>query len=356
MLPSFATALTVTDRRDLMLLSWVLATGMLLGMAALAAVRRAPLTAPWASVDVAVAITLLLIGCWTVPPELRTGTWEGFQLAYTLCVAISLLGLQHRGYWLWLLTALAATEIVYLAPTVNSVHDVPSVIGNLLTLAVLAPLAWYGARVLIRIGTEADEARRFATSMAQAEEERRARLAIHNGTAMLRLLVDHGEVRNGLPADDRLRAQAEVEINRMRAYLRGEPPPRTTSDLAALVTSVAHDFPELPLTVIADLAQGVDLPGSLAGDLDAALRSLLLNVRSHAGATRVMLHAEEPESGRGWSVTVHDDGIGFDTDDTRFGVGLGEVVVGQLATHDVAATVESIPGIGTTVTLIREDQ
>lgn len=53
-----------------------------------------------------------------------------------------------------------------------------------------------------------------------------------------------------------------------------------------------------------------------------ALRSILINVRQHANATRVVLHAEELEDTPGWAVTVHDDGVGFDTRETTYGVGI----------------------------------
>jgi signal transduction histidine kinase len=352
MLPAFATALATTDHRALTSASWVLALGALVGLSALILRRRVPLDGGWAVLDVSLAVVLLVVGCWTVPVAMRTGTWEGFQLGYALCVGCSLLGVRGRGRWLGLLGSLAVAEVVYLAPVVGSAHDVPSVLGNILTLTVLAPLARYGAAVIVRIGAEADEARAYATALATAEEERRARLAIHNGTAVLRLLVDRDD--DGPASSDRLRSQAEAEINRMRAYLTGEAAPRVASDdLAALATAVARDFSDLPLTVVADLAQGVRLAPDVAGDLDAALRSLLLNVRTHAGAARVVLHAEEPEDGHGWEVTVHDDGVGFDTAAIRFGVGLGDVVVGGLAPHGVSTTVQSVPGQGTTVTLRR---
>jgi nitrate/nitrite-specific signal transduction histidine kinase len=118
-----------------------------------------------------------------------------------------------------------------------------------------------------------------------------------------------------------------------------------------VVTAVGAEFDDLPITVVADLAQDVALPRGLADDLAAALRSLLLNVRQHARAGRVVLHAAEDEDGTGWEVTLHDDGIGFDTSATTFGVGLREVVVEQLARSGVDVQINSIRDLGTTVTL-----
>ncbi|MER6974627.1 hypothetical protein ABT304_26465 [Nocardioides sp. NPDC000445] len=352
MAPSLLAAMPALSRADhpwLTGASWILAAVMLVGIAAVTLVTRRPPGVPYAVLDVAVAVALLIVGLWTVPVELRTGTWVGFQLGYALCVSCGLSAVRSRWLWMFLLASLAVAEVVYIAPTVNGPADLTLAVSTCLTLLVLGPLAWFGCQTIVRIGTEADEARRYAAEAAKAEEERRARLAIHNGTAMMRLLVET-DTADGNGA---LRSQAEVELNRMRAYLSGQTPPPVSeaTNLAALVTAVGAEFDDLPITVVADLAQDVALPRSLADDLAAALRSLLLNVRQHARAGRVVLHAAEDEDGAGWEVTLHDDGIGFDTAATDYGVGLREVVVEQLARSSVDVQISSIRDLGTTVTL-----
>lgn len=352
MAPSLLAALPALSRADhpwLTGASWILAAVMLVAIAAITLVTRRPPGVPYAVLDVAVAVALLIVGLWTVPVELRTGTWVGFQLGYALCVSCGLSAVRSRWLWMFLLASLAVAEVVYIAPTVNGPADLTLAVSTCLTLLVLGPLAWFGCQTIVRIGTEADEARRYAAEAAKAEEERRARLAIHNGTAMMRLLVET-DTADGNGA---LRSQAEVELNRMRAYLSGQTPPTVSeaTNLAAVVTAVGAEFDDLPITVVADLAQDVALPRGLADDLAAALRSLLLNVRQHARAGRVVLHAAEDEDGTGWEVTLHDDGIGFDTSATTFGVGLREVVVEQLARSGVDVEINSIRDLGTTVTL-----
>ena len=352
MAPSLLAAMPALSRADhpwLTGASWILAAVMLVAIAAITLVTRRPPGVPYAVLDVAVAVALLIVGLWTVPVELRTGTWVGFQLGYALCVSCGLSAVRSRWLWMFLLASLAVAEVVYIAPTVNGPADLTLAVSTCLTLLVLGPLAWFGCQTIVRIGTEADEARRYAAEAAKAEEERRARLAIHNGTAMMRLLVET-DTADGNGA---LRSQAEVELNRMRAYLSGQTPPPVSeaTNLAAVVTAVGAEFDDLPITVVADLAQDVALPRGLADDLAAALRSLLLNVRQHARAGRVVLHAAEDEDGTGWEVTLHDDGIGFDTSATTFGVGLREVVVEQLARSGVDVQITSIRDLGTTVTL-----
>lgn len=352
MAPPLLAAMPALSRADhpwLTGASWILATVMLVAITAITLVTRRPPGVPYAVLDVAVAVALLIVGLWTVPVELRTGTWVGFQLGYALCVSCGLSAVRSRWLWMFLLASLAVAEVVYIAPTVDGWADLTGALSTCLTLLVLGPLAWFGCQTIVRIGTEADEARRYAAEAAKAEEERRARLAIHNGTAMMRLLVE----TDSAGGNGALRSQAEVELNRMRAYLSGQTPPPVSeaTNLAAVVTAVGAEFDDLPITVVADLAQDVALPRGLADDLAAALRSLLLNVRQHARAGRVVLHAAEDEDGSGWEVTLHDDGIGFDTSATDFGVGLREVVVEQLARSGVDVAINSIRDLGTTVTL-----
>ena len=356
MVPSVVTAVEVSDRPALTGLTWALATVAVAVTSTLALVRRRPPGARWATVDVGLATGSLLLGLLTVPVEYRTGSWVGFQSAYSLSVACSLLGVRHRGQWMALLGVLVIARAVYLLPAVAAGTGVPTMVGELLTLLGLAPLTWAGTGVVYRIAEDADRAREYAARLARQSEERRARAAIHNGAALLKMLVDQA---SDDPTDSRTPSQVWVqaasELNRMRAYLAGQggpgaPEGAEPTDLAELVEAVAAEFVDLPLDVVADLARGVALRG-LEADLATALRSLLINVRQHAGATRVVLHAEELEAGGGWAVTLHDDGEGFDPATTTFGVGVGSLVVDALAAHGVVAVVDSVPGLGTTVTI-----
>lgn len=349
MAPSLVAVFADSAPSALTVASWLVAATMLVAVSVLVIVRRRATGARVAMLDVSVAVLLLLAGLWTVAEDDRMGTWVGFQLGYTLCVAFTLVGVRTRWQWLLMLASLAAAEAVYLAPAVHGWTDLAALVGNVLTVLVLGPLCWFGARLITQIATDADEARRYAAAAAKAEEERRARLAIHNGTAVMRLLVDSGvEDRTGL------RTQAEAELNRMRAYLAGGQPPGSGdgTTLAAVVTAAGAEFDDLPITVVADLAADVDLPRPLADDLAGALRSLLLNVRQHASAGRVVLHAEGRDDSAGWEVSLHDDGVGFDTAATAYGVGIREVVVEQLRRSGVRTQVDSVPGVGTTVTLV----
>lgn len=356
MLPSLVAALDQGEHRALTALTWAVASAMALATAAVCVVRRRPPGMAWACLDTAVAVGLLFVGLVTVPVELRTGSWIGFQSAYSLSVAGSLVGVRDVRIWGALVGTLVAARAVYVLPIISTAADVPTVVGELFTMLGLAPLAWFGVGTVLRIAQDADESRAYAARLAREDEERKARAAIHNGTALMKILVDQGAlgaVDSRTPSQ--VWVQAATELNRMRAYLAGGPGQtgEEPHDLAELVENIATEFTDLPLDVVPDLARGTTL-GAEATDLATALRSILINVRQHANATRVVLHAEELEDTPGWAVTVHDDGVGFDTRETTYGVGIRTLTLDQLSPHGIETTIDSVPGVGTTVTLTRE--
>ena len=51
-----------------------------------------------------------------------------------------------------------------------------------------------------------------------------------------------------------------------------------------------------------------------------------------------------------------DVSIGFEAGATSYGVGIRDVVVAQLARWGIAATIDSMPGLGTTVIIARTRQ
>jgi signal transduction histidine kinase len=179
---------------------------------------------------------------------------------------------------------------------------------------------------------------------------------LHNGVALMRLLTDPD-------LDDRhrlvLAAQADAELVRMRDYLTSraiapaDADGRHHDELVAVVDGACDGFPDLPIVRLLDLGAGVRVGTEQATALGAALTSVLLNVREHAGAGEVVVHLDADE--RGWTASVHDDGSGFVPEPARFGIGLREVVVGELGRHRMVARVESVPGAGTTVTITGAD-
>ncbi len=78
----------------------------------------------------------------------------------------------------------------------------------------------------------------------------------------------------------------------------------------------------------------------------------MFNVRQHAQAREVVIHAET--EGNSWEVCVRDDGIGFDPNTRPEGFGLSQQVYAAIASIGGQVEIESAPGEGTFVRLSRE--
>nr|BFE62459.1 hypothetical protein GCM10020063_069850 [Dactylosporangium thailandense] len=80
-------------------------------------------------------------------------------------------------------------------------------------------------------------------------------------------------------------------------------------DLRDLITAVANEFRDLPITLNTRLASGIEVPDGLATAVMRALRTVLLHVRVHAGAGagEVTVHADVEGDTDGWEITVVDD-------------------------------------------------
>jgi len=249
-----------------------------------------------------------------------------------------------------LAAAIVAAKVVYVWAALSRGIST-TFVGDVVTVIGLGAIAVAMARYLRALAAEADLARRLAAE----EESRRASAVFHNGVAVLGLLAESGLDPTTRTA---LREQARDEVQRVRAYMRGEPrsfglgPDATLTGaplLADVIRRAARTFPDLRPELMLDLVPDVRVSAEQAAPLEAAMTSLLLNVRSHARATSTVLHADVEEGV--WTVTVHDDGVGFDLTSVALGVGLGHVVVDVCSAHGIRAVVDSVVGLGTTVTL-----
>lgn len=346
MLPSARIAHAVSPHPGLEAASWWLAAAATVAFVVRAATRSGPLRRWEVLLDCVLATALLVVGHWTVPVDERIGTWIGFQPGYALSVVVATSACAAYRVWIGGLLAVVAGKVVYVWSAVGA-DGVSTVVGDFLTIVVIGAIAAATTRYLRMLAAEADLARRFAAE----EEQRRARLVLHNGIAMMGLLTEPG-----LDGATRsvIQSQARAEIHRVRRYLRGEPLPSATglkesARLADVLATAAGPFADLAPCLMLDLIDTTELDGGDAEALAAAVTSLLLNVRNHAKATTTVIHADE-QDGR-WTVTVHDDGVGFDPAQVEPGVGLGQVVVAELEARGMEVGIDSTPGLGTTVTL-----
>ena len=128
---------------------------------------------------------------------------------------------------------------------------------------------------------------------------------------------------------------------------RAERPRRTRRSGSAIARALAG-FEDLPLEQALDLGADVLLNPERDIAVEQAVSTILHNVRVHARASSVFVHADT--DGKHWEVMVRDDGVGFEAAGST-GFGLGVQVTKCLADLGVATEIESEPGLGTTVTL-----
>lgn len=179
---------------------------------------------------------------------------------------------------------------------------------------------------------------------AQLDLVQRQRLLLHDHASLLSMLG------RDLPPEllDVARRQARAAASDVRRFVTsGIAIPPSSTSLRGIVEAVAADFGDLPIEAVTHLARPTPLPADLAEALARALRTVLHNVRNHAEAQHVTIHAEE--SAERWEVSVRDDGRGFDIHATPWGFGLREQVIAALARVGGRAEIWSLPGEGTSV-------
>lgn len=301
--------------------------------------------------DLALAAAALVALSLLLPAGARLGSWAGWAAGYALVVAVTSGAVRSRAVWLGGLAAVVAGYLVWADPVLAV--RLPTVVGNVLGYAVLSATVRVVVGRIRAVARTADGARAEVARLARREEERRAHLAMHDAATVMALLADPAQ-----PAAVRreLQVQAATEARRMRSYLRGEDAgrPGDPAGVRAAVAQACEGFADLGPLLRTDLLDDVRLRPGPAAALVSALRAVLHNVRVHAGATGVVVHGDADETPdatgrRRWTVTVADDGRGFDPSAVTLGVGLRTQVIGELARHGIACRVDSRPGRGTRV-------
>jgi signal transduction histidine kinase len=353
MVPAVHLGVATSPRPGAYLLCWAAAAVASIAASVVTLVRRRPLGQATAAADFVLACLLLVLAPLVLLEGERFGTWVAYQPGYALSIIITASGVRSRVLWAGGLFGVVGSYTLYLGSAVGG--DMTwTALGNILTYVVYALVSRMFFGFTRRIARDADDARAREAELARREEERRAQVMMHNGVALIRLLADASTDTDRA----RLIDMAEVELQRMRAYLRGGKPREQIEAaaeegpiaLAGLVEQVCDRFADLHVDALVDLGAAVRVPAAQAAAVERALHSLLLNVRLHAQAEQVVVHLDH-QDGRQWSLTVRDDGIGFDPQSVPAGIGLGEVVVGELRRHGLAVEIDSAAGAGTTVTI-----
>ncbi|WP_194904117.1 hypothetical protein [Catenulispora rubra] len=316
----------------------------------------------WGWADAVVAVAVLLAQPAFITRADATGSWTAWGFALTLDSAAGAAIVFRRRREV--VAAVAPLSGVYLAtmfPVAIGASARITVVSNTFAYVGFAVLARLLVGYLRRLALDAEIARDAAAAGAAQGARLRhlqaQRLLLHDNIGLLRLLA-----QPDLPPElaGPLRGQALELANRVRRFLddlHTEPAPRPPAGpggpvpLTDAVYAAVDGFGDLPLELSVDLAADVHVVPAAAAALTGALATLLANVRLHADARLVVVHADADELAGWWEVTVHDDGRGFDPAVTPLGFGLREQVTGVLTRHDVSTLIGSEPGDGTSVTL-----
>lgn len=309
--------------------------------------RKEVRSRPWGWIDLALAPVAMVICALALPSGFLIGSWEGWASG-NAGVAIAVAGIWLRSVERAAFAALLMAGAYFVVAVASGTPDLGSVIGNTLTFPVFGVTAAVFSAYWRSLAKESDQMHVRAVEMAQQIELDRYKILVHDATGILRLLGDETVPQPLLPA---LRRQAKLESSRMRAYLTHEPRVGTPelNTLAGVVDRALEGFSDLPLEVATDLAARVQMTEPDALAVQRAVTTLLHNVRIHASADQVIVHADELDGH--WEVIVADDGTGFMPVPTAHGFGLREQVFRALSERGITVDLDSVPGQGTTVTM-----
>lgn len=309
--------------------------------------RQGRLTLRWGIADVIVTIATLIVLPQLFPASMRITSWVVWIPGYAIGTAAGAGGWARRPR-----AAIAIGTAIGLAYfTVMIVPggvDVWSLLANAASYPLFAGAAAWVAAYLRALAREADSAR-AAEAQAVAELEReRYRLLVHDASGVLRMLGDDSVPE---PMHQALRQQAVVEAARMRQYLGDRRPHRVREGqpetLGEVIDAAVQGFTDLPLEFAVDLGAQAPLAPEVADGLRRAVVTVLHNVRRHAQAHQVVVHADWV--GPVWSLSIADDGVGFDPQTQPFGYGLATQVLAAMDRFGVDVDIYAQPGQGTSI-------
>ena len=314
---------------------------------------RRPIGPVWTWCEIAGGCLLLL----AMPEMVPVGSGIGSSVEVNPGLMLALGGVAGVGLataagprWPQLGSAVAVSCGCYLLATLPAAPAalVPAVVGNAITYPVVAVLVGGVTGYLRRIAAGADRAGR-ADGAGPVACRRNPPLLQDSARILHRVTSEDAVVDRAAT----LRCQAPVESARIRACMAksvGEAPGGRVT-LASTVRHAVEGFADLPIALVLDLGGGTMLRADCARAVHGALHALLCNVRRHAAARSVVIHADTGPTAGEWELSVRDDGCGYDMLTTPPGFGLAVQVHHVLAECGVATEVYSEPGEGTVAVL-----
>jgi len=216
-------------------------------------------------------------------------------------------------------------------------QDPPRLLPTMSLLALYS-IVGLGAGYLAHLQRRAEE----QISAAKARDE--VARTLHDGVLQTLAMFQRRSDNHELVA---LARQTDADL---RAYLTSDPEPRGSlhAELRTVCTTFARHHGLTPQLLVDDLPK---VPSPAVAALAGATTEALANVAKHANASRVTVYAGPPDGRPGIVVTVHDDGTGFDISTLPSDRGFARSIQARLHEVGGTATVRSMNGHGTEVTL-----
>ena len=322
-----------------------------------------------AAIDSGVYVVLALCARWCLPPVLLgdSSNWlyivtVGQLVApawFTPTTRLAVLALASGAAY-WAGAAMAP-------PAGSGLASPTSPAAAVLLLLAVVSAAWFGRRMLYRKAIEADAA------LEQADQDSREQYVVLSRQTERReherLL--HDTVLNTLTALARPGGNTAEVVSRCRGDVSliervlGDPEDtgggawQPYDGLLTGIEAVATEMRSRGLCVHVEVTGSGQVAGrsvaavpvQVARAMAHAVREALVNVVSHAGTSEAWIEVSLAEGG-GLRVTVRDAGVGFDPDRVGLGrLGLRRSIVERIADQGGYASVKSVPGEGTVVSL-----
>lgn len=298
-----------------------------------------------AAFDVTVASVLLVLSAWQAP---GTGfhPWSflwpfSFVVAVAAGVAFTRLGAVVA------LTAVLATGYV-VATMLFRQGTLANIPQDLITYFGIAIVSWGLVRELQRLGRALDDARRreLAKQIELSTERERTRHLSDLHDHVLQTLETLA--RGTFVDDERVQAQIAREALWLRRLVEGEPVGRPShpGDLAAALADVVEQRTLDGLRVDLHTARLRELlPADVTQAMAGAVAEALTNVRKHSGVSHAVVRATPEDDGV--TVSVLDQGSGFDPSTVSGGLGLRDSIHGRINQVGGRVRLDTTPGAGT---------
>ena len=217
------------------------------------------------------------------------------------------------------------------------------------------------ANLLRRSSEEAHQ----ATAEAFSAREREARLAeresmareIHDSVLQVLALIHKRGLQlaeSGSPSPQQVMELAEMARDQevaLRGLILREPDegPRGEASLRTALEAAARSVRDIDVSV--STVGPVWLPGTVLGEIVAAVREALANIVKHAKAAKVTIFADQHDGVV--QVSVRDDGVGFEFDEARFRAdgkfGVLNSMRGRIEGLGGQMKIDTRPGAGTEI-------